>query len=93
MRKDWKIGTVSCRIGNGFGVSNAALTYYNDIIRGFSPREVATMVRASLDRNSKIGRRVTGGGNCKRNLKAALELIEPASIPNAVKADYDRLIR
>ncbi|MGY8897605.1 MAG: hypothetical protein ACKVI8_06200 [Paraglaciecola sp.] len=84
---------VSCRIGNGYGVSNAAVTYYNDIIRGFSPREVATMVRAAIDRNSKIGRRVASVGSCKRNLKTALELIDPASIPNAVKADYDRLIR
>lgn len=84
---------VSCRIGNGYGVSNAAVTYYNDIIRGFSPREVATLVRSAINRNSTIGRRVVNNGSCRRNLKTVLELIDEASIPNAVKADYERLVR
>lgn len=84
---------VSCRIGNGYGVSNAAEHYYNEIIQGFSPREVATLIRSATNRNSTIGRRVTNNGSCRRNLKAVLELIDSASIPSGVKADYDRLVR
>lgn len=84
---------VSCRIGNGYGISNAAVSYYNDIIRGFSPREVATLIRSAIARNTTIGRRVSNNGSCRRNLKAVLELIDAASIPNGVKADYDRLLK
>ncbi|MCK8077666.1 hypothetical protein MSG34_15990 [Vibrio sp. 1CM2L] len=84
---------VSCRIGNGYGISNAAISYYNDIIRSFSPREVATLIRSAITRSTIIGRRVSSHGNCRRNLKSVLELIDAASIPNGVKADYDRLVR
>lgn len=82
-----------CRVGNGYGVSNAAVPYYDEMIRSFSPREVATLVRAAVDNTSTIGRRVSNNGSCRRNLKTALELIDPASVSNSVKADYDRLTR
>ena len=84
---------VSCRIGNGYGISNAAVSYYNDIIRGFSPREVATLIRSAMSPSTTIGRRVSNNGSCRRNLKAVLELIDAASIPSGVKADYDRLVK
>lgn len=84
---------VCCRIGNGYGVSNAAIHYYDEIIQGFSPREVATLIRRAVDRNSTLGRRVAGGGSCRRNFKVVLELIDIASVPNAVRAEYDRLNR
>ena len=92
--QDSFVQTVACcRIGNGYGVSNAAIQYYDEIIRSFSPREVATVVRAATDRNSTLGRRIAGGGNCRSNFKIALGLIDTASVPNAVRADYDRLAR
>lgn len=84
---------VSCRIGNGYGISNAAVSYYNDIIRSFSPREVATLIRSVITRSTTIGRRISNNGSCRRNLKSVLELIDAASIPSGVKADYDRLVK
>ena len=92
--QDSFVQTVACcRVGNGYGVSNAAVPYYDEMIRSFSPREVAILVRAAVDNASTIGRRVSNNSSCRRNLKAALELIEPASVSNSVKADYDRLTR
>ena len=92
--QDSFVQTVACcRVGNGYGVSNAAVPYYDEMIRSFSPREVATLVRAAVDNTSTIGRRVSNNGSCRRNLKTALELIDPASVSNSVKADYDRLTR
>lgn len=92
--QDSFVQTVACcRVGNGYGVSNAAVPYYDEMIRGFSPREVATLVRAAVDNTSTIGRRVSNNAGCRRNLKTALELIDPASVSNSVKADYDRLTR
>lgn len=84
---------VCCRIGNGYGVSNAAVHYYDEIIQSFSPREVATLILKAGDRSSTLGRRVAGGGSCRRNFKTVLELIDTASVPSSVKADYDRFVR
>lgn len=82
-----------CRIGNGYGVSNAAIQYYDEIIQSFSPREVATLINKAVDRKSTLGRRVANGGSCRRNFRDVLGLIDVASIPNSVKADYDRFIQ
>ena len=92
--QDHFVQTVACcRVGNGYGVSNAAVPYYEEMIQSFSPREVAILIRAAVDNTSTIGRRVSNNGSCRRNLKTALGLIDPASVSNSVKADYDRLTR
>lgn len=92
--QDHFVQTVACcRVGNGYGVSNAAVPYYDEMIQSFSPREVATLIRAAVDNTSTIGRRLSNNGSCRRNLKVALELIDPASVSNSVKSDYDRLTR
>lgn len=46
-----------------------------------------------MDNTSIIGRRVSNNAGCRRNLRVALELVDPASVSSSVKADYDRLIR
>lgn len=92
--QDSFVQTVACcRVGNGYGVSNAAVPYYDEMIQSFSPREVATLIRAAVDNVSTIGRRVSNNASCRRNLKTALELIDPASVSSSVKSDYDRLTR
>ncbi|CAA0113491.1 Uncharacterised protein [BD1-7 clade bacterium] len=82
-----------CRSGNGYGVSEAAVSYYDEIIQGFSPREVASLIRLASERRSILGRRIASGGSCRSNFKIALGLIDVESVPNVVKADYERLIR
>ena len=92
--QDSFVQTVICaRIGNGYGVSNAAVPYYDEMIKSFSPREIATLVKAAADKNSTVGRRITNNGNCRRNLKLSLQLIDSDSVPNSVKSDYARLMR
>lgn len=92
--QDSFVNTVACcRIGNGYGISHAAIEFYDEIIRGFSPREVSTLIRSAMDRNSSLGRRIVNGGSCRTNLKHVLELIDAASVPGSVKADYERLLR
>lgn len=84
---------VCCRIGNGYGISNAAVYYYDELIKGFSPREVADLIRAAKDRKSILGRRIADVGSCRRNFKIVLKLIDAASVPNSVRADYDYFLR
>lgn len=82
-----------CRSGNGYGVSNAAVPSYNQIIRSFSPREIATLIRSANSRNSVLGRRLADVSGCRKRFKDVVSLIDPASIPGVVKADYDRIIK
>ena len=38
---------VGCYIGNGYGISRAAESYYESMIRSFSPKEVGLMISAA----------------------------------------------
>lgn len=82
-----------CTVGNGYGVSNAAVPYYKKIVEAFSPREIATLIRLAMNRHSDLGRRLSNSAAARTRLKQALELFDPASIPSGVKTDYDTLMR
>lgn len=82
-----------CRIGNGYGVSNAAVRYYDQIIRNFSPREISSLIQSASSPDNPLGRRISNGGSCKNNFKVLLQLIDPISVPNVVQASYWRFLR
>ena len=82
-----------CRSGNGYGVANAAIPFYDKIIEGFSPREIATLIRSVTDTSNSLGHRVANISSCRRNFKEALSLIDSASVPNTVKTDYEKILR
>ena len=83
---------VGCYIGNGYGVSNAAVQYYESMIRSFSPKEVACMIAAGQG-NSSVAKKVGSYPSCRRRFADALGLVDPDSIPASLKTDYDRLVR
>lgn len=84
---------VCCNVGNGYGVSRAAVTNYEQIIKSFSPREIATMIRLASAPATTLGRRVSSLPSCKQRFKQTLALIDPASVPSGVKADYDKFLK
>ncbi len=84
---------VCCNIGNGYGVCWAASTSYEQIIRNFSPREIATMIQLATTAENSLGRRVRDLSNCRTRFKSTLGLIDPASVPNIAKATYDHFMR
>lgn len=84
---------VCCNVGNGYGVSWAATTSYDQIIKSFSPREIATMIRLASAPATTLGRRVSSFSSCKQRFKQNLALIDPASVPSGVKADYDKFLK
>lgn len=92
--QDFFVQTVMCcRIGNGYGISNAAEPFYDEIIQSFSPAEIATLMSAIIDSKSHIFRRISDKRDCRTNLKNALKLIDINSVPNSVKVEYSNLIR
>jgi len=82
-----------CRIGNGYGVSNAAVIYYNQMIQNFSPREISALLQSTLTNTNRLSRRIYLGGSYRTNFKAILRLIDPSSVPNIVSAQYELLSR
>lgn len=82
-----------CIVGNGYGVSNAAVPTYQEIIKSFSPREIATMVRLASSAQTSLGHRVAGIGSCRQRFTQSLSLIDPASVPSGVKTEYEKFLK
>lgn len=82
-----------CSIGNGYGVSNAATSSYDQMIKSFSPREIAAMIRLAISADNPLGRRVNGPASCRQRFKQNLALIDSASVPSGVKADYEKFLK
>ncbi len=83
---------VQCFIGNGYGVSWAAEPYYKKMIESFSPREISHMVKLAGS-GGALHRRINGSSSVKNRYKEALSLIDSASVPSGVKADYEAFIK
>ncbi|MFP3433576.1 hypothetical protein SB781_27730 [Paraburkholderia sp. SIMBA_061] len=91
--QDEFVGTVACcAVGNQYGVCWAADPIYQNMIRSFSPREIATMIRLATGKNI-LGNRIAGYPGCRSRFKSALLLIDPASVPSGVRADYDAFLK
>jgi len=82
-----------CRVGNGYGVSNAAVSYYDQMIQNFSPREIVALIQSAISKDNPLGNRVAAGGSYRTNFKAILGLIDPSSVPNIVDAAYIKLMK
>lgn len=82
-----------CRVGNGYGISNAAVRYYDQMIQNFSPREISSLIQSATQNANPLGRRVQCGGSYRANFKTLLGLIDPASIPNVVSGAYAQFMR
>ncbi|WP_302141537.1 hypothetical protein [Halomonas alkalicola] len=83
----------SCRSGNGYGVSNEAVPYYDQMIQAFSPREISALIKSAMDKKSILGGKIQRNASCMRLFKEAIKQIDVASVSSTVRADYDRLMR
>jgi hypothetical protein len=93
VQEQFVLTVVCCSIGNGYGICRAAIRHYEQIIKSFSPREIATMIRLASAKDNHLGRRVSNNASCNKNFKQTLTLIDPSSIPSGVKAQYDHFLK
>ncbi|KLT73722.1 hypothetical protein PL75_01915 [Neisseria arctica] len=87
IQSDFVDTVVSCYLGNGYGISWAAIPFYEEIIKNFSPMEIAIMLRHAQSETSRIARMIP---HERRRFVKALALIDPASVPHSVKIIYDQ---
>jgi hypothetical protein len=80
---------VTCAIGNPYGVSHAAMSYYEQMTKSFSPNEVAFMLNFGSLPKTTIGQRVNNFPNCRKGFANLATLISPSSVPTQTRAQYD----
>ena len=85
---------VSCFMGNGYGVSWAAETYYEKMIRNFSSAEIQIMIESAKKSNSYIGMRLRAYRSClQRFVQALSSLIDTTSVPETVRMKYEEFTK
>jgi hypothetical protein len=77
---------VKAYLGNGYGVSNAAVSYYETMIGAFDPRQAGRALRAFTDPEVYSVLRSTTG---ERQWKALLDLLEPKRTLPSDRALFD----
>ena len=82
---------VGCYIGNGYGVSNAAVAFYETMIRSFSPKEIVIMISA-VKNNRTISDRIQSNPSCRSRFVDGLRLVDAASIPRSSRVAHKKLM-
>lgn len=81
---------VTCAVGNQYGISNAAYAHYQNIVKNFSPAEIALMLFLSTNKNTLVGRRIKAIRRCHESFKSLVTLIDPSSVSTSVQSIYNR---
>lgn len=79
---------VACGMGNGYGVSNAAISYYKKMVKSFSPGEVRTMLDLPV-KSPLISSRLISSSNEKR-FRELVALIDEKTVASSAKALYKK---
>lgn len=91
VQQEYVYTVVTCFVGNMYGVSNSAVSFYKQMIENFSPKEIQHLLRL-VDTNSLFSNKVRSSANCKKRFKTALELIETDSMNSAQQLLHEKLI-
>lgn len=79
-------------VGNPYGVSIAAVCYYEEMIRNFSPKEIDCLINLTKSK-SLFTDKIKSSRNCRERFVMALGLIDRESMNAAQLAAYDVLIK
>jgi hypothetical protein len=79
-------------VGNPYGVSCAAIPYYEEMITNFSPKEIDYLIHM-MDNKTIFSDKIQRNPNCRSRYILALQLIERESMNTAQLAQYDLAIR
>ena len=79
-------------VGNPYGVSNAAICYYEEMIQNFSPKEIDCMLNLTKAK-SLFTEKIKNYRSCKERYLMALQMIDNDSMNANQLALYDVLIK
>lgn len=92
VKDEFVFTVVTCYIGNQYGICNRAESYYEDMIRNFSPREIEILLRIPQS-NSIVGNRIANYASCRTRYLDALQLIDTESLTTSQTLTYNNYIR
>ena len=92
VRNEFVETVVTCSVGNEYGTANAADPYYQNVIQGFSPKEIEIMLSLP-DQKTIVGNRIKYAPRCKSKFKQIVGLLRAESIPTRVKSTYEKWLR
>ena len=80
---------ITCAIGNQYGVSNGANSYYIRLIRSFSMK--ATTIMMNLPTQSDvIKRRLSHFSNCRAKFQEVVSILDESTVPVEVQKEYSQ---
>lgn len=88
-KQEYVFTIVTCCIGNRYGISRAAVPYYERMVRSFTPREIEILLRSPIA-NITIGRHVTSYPDCRQRFRLIVGLLDPQSIPTSLIPEYNK---
>lgn len=91
-KEKFVITVVTCKVGNTYGVSNAAVPFYNRMIRNFTPKEISIMLDI-LETNTVVARRIKSSSNCRTRYKESLNLIKSESLQASQEITYNKVMK
>jgi len=80
---------MTCAVGNPYGVCRAAMPQYEQLIKSFSPNEVAIMLNFGSLPKTTVGQRIKTYSNCRKRFAYLVTLISSSSVPTQARAQYD----
>lgn len=83
---------VTCAVGNRYGVSNAALPFYEQMIKEFSPAEITFMLQLPGSKTT-VGNRIKTEADCQARYKELVNTIPEDSIPTNMVSRYKRITK
>jgi len=92
VKEEYVITTVTCYVGNRYGVSRAAINFYETMIRNFTPKEIEILL--GIPRSTTIvADRISSYQNCKSRYQNALKLLDTDSLTPNQKILYDKYLK
>lgn len=81
---------ITCYVGNQYGVSHAAVGYYEKIIQNFKPREIGYLLDI-LNTKTIVSNRIKTYASCRNRYLNALDLIDKNSLSTQQKNNYNKI--
>lgn len=92
VQEEFVEAVITCYVGNLYGVSRAAVPYYQEMIENFSPREIGYLLE--IPKTSTIfASRINSSSACKNRYIHALDLIDESSLSSAQLVKYNNIKR
>ncbi len=92
VQQEYVCAVVTCFVGNTYGVSNSAVSYYRQMIENFSPKEIQHLLKL-MDTDGLFARKISSSEKCRNRFRMALDLIETDSMNSAQQLLHANLVR